>query len=212
MAFEATHVRFARDLKTRLKIQNEIAYYSGCVYPDSRYVTGVSRQSTHAEAPYGVTMSDFEKGQFTHLVYDRVIAKQYLDTTSWKDYPINGFNAAWEQLSGAKLAEDQVSYEVLGGDTVILRSLETPAHPVHDEEMSVLEYYYLRLRNLYEQKPTMEDYYDLLGVFHVPEVSAMQVILAATACLQNTERLATISAIYEHGLIIAKEELNQLTL
>lgn len=209
MAFEATHVRFARDVMPLLGIQNENAYYSGAVYPDSRYVTGIPRQQTHSKIPFRMDLSDFDKGQLTHMMYDRVVAKQYLAGTPWGNQPVLALDSAWEQLSGAKLAEDQISYDVLGEDVQILRELEIPDHPIQGEDMRALEQYYLELRKLYQQKPTMEMYYALLDVFHVPEPIAKQVILATTTCLQNTERLASINAIYPQGLTIATEELRQ---
>ncbi|HLD81917.1 MAG TPA: hypothetical protein VJA22_01770, partial [Patescibacteria group bacterium] len=74
MALEATHIRFAVDLKDLLKISNMDHYISGTVYPDSRYVTGVDRRLTHQETlidPYLVG-NDFEKGWAVHLICDDI--------------------------------------------------------------------------------------------------------------------------------------------
>jgi hypothetical protein len=47
MALEATHIRFALDLKDTYGVNDVHAFVSGAVYPDSRYVMGIDRIATH---------------------------------------------------------------------------------------------------------------------------------------------------------------------
>ena len=49
MALEATHIRFAFDLKDVYDVSDIDAFVSGSIYPDSRYVTGIDRLATHPE-------------------------------------------------------------------------------------------------------------------------------------------------------------------
>ena len=47
MALEATHIRFAYDLKEKYKITDLEKYISGLIYPDSRYIrssVGISNE------------------------------------------------------------------------------------------------------------------------------------------------------------------------
>ena len=47
MALPATHIRFAAALCERLGVADLPAFFSGTLYPDSRWLTGVDRQRTH---------------------------------------------------------------------------------------------------------------------------------------------------------------------
>ncbi len=75
MALEATHIRFALDLKDKYQIKDIKKYISGVVYPDSRYITGIDRELTH---PTDYTdwlwseTDDFRKGWFVHLLTDQI--------------------------------------------------------------------------------------------------------------------------------------------
>ncbi len=210
MAFEATHVRFARDLKPFLKVTNEADYYAGCVYPDSRYVTGISREETHTEIPLNLSLSDFEKGWFTHLVYDRTVSKDYLKNTPWEGVPVKGLGEHWQQMTAAKLVEDQLSYDLLQDDVAILKTLAAPKTPPRNEDAPALERYYAKLRELYQHKPSLEDYYDLLTLFHVPEAAAKSVLDATTYNLSEPMRFQAIQGIYDPGLARATNEIRAL--
>jgi len=75
MALEATHIRFALDLKDKYKVSDIKKYVSGTVYPDSRYVTGIDRSLTHPEDFFNqdmIKLDDFKKGWFVHLLCDKV--------------------------------------------------------------------------------------------------------------------------------------------
>jgi len=48
MALPATHIRFAVTIADRLAVGDMAAYLSGTIYPDSRWLTGVDREQTHA--------------------------------------------------------------------------------------------------------------------------------------------------------------------
>lgn len=77
MALEATHIRFALEIKDRCCVRNLAPYVSGTIYPDSRYVTGVQRSLTHHDGlPKPTTTDDdFVKGWYVHIVCDRLQKK-----------------------------------------------------------------------------------------------------------------------------------------
>jgi hypothetical protein len=75
MALEATHMRFALDLKDYFEIKNACEYLSGTIYPDSRYVSGIDRDLTHPKDLFErkhAELSDFEKGWLVHLICDKL--------------------------------------------------------------------------------------------------------------------------------------------
>lgn len=118
MAFEATHVRFALDLADALRIQNVQTYLSGCVYPDSRYITRISRELTHGPLPSVDGATDFEKGMLTHHWYDELVGPKYMEHSSWPG-PVKGMGEAWMYMTAVKLVEDQQSYDALRDGTSV---------------------------------------------------------------------------------------------
>lgn len=75
MALEATHIRFALDLKDDFDVKNICEYLSGTIYPDSRYVSGIDRNLTHSRDLFErkkTELTDFEKGWLVHLICDDV--------------------------------------------------------------------------------------------------------------------------------------------
>lgn len=80
MALAATHIRFALDLKEKFEIKNVSNYLSGTIYPDSRYVTKLDRNLTHAKEYQDEQFyknDDFRKGVAVHLLCDTVQAKLF---------------------------------------------------------------------------------------------------------------------------------------
>lgn len=151
MAMEATHVRFARDLSERLGVLDFVAYYSGAVYPDSRYATGIPRTATHNDSlcpqdPFQHGLGDFEKGWATHLIYDResMLARREALTM----IPDEFRNDGWAFFTSVKLIEDMESVRQLGEDIAILRELRLTERPC-GEETAPMERYYADLREAY---------------------------------------------------------------
>lgn len=74
MALPVTHIQFAVDLESELDITHRDAYISGTVYPDSRYVSGIDRTSTHYAGliDYIFSDDDFLNGWAVHFLCDQV--------------------------------------------------------------------------------------------------------------------------------------------
>jgi len=160
MAMEGTHVRFARDLAPYLKIVDFDAYYSGAVYPDSRYLTGIPRDATHGtdcpHDPFAVGLTDFEKGWGTHLVYDAMasLEKETALAMIGDDVREDG----WAFHSAIKLVEDRQSLELFRGDMSILLGLRAVKRPF-DEDEATMKRYYDDLNDAYAGTWSFEEYH-----------------------------------------------------
>lgn len=77
MPLEATHIKFALDLKDKYLIQDVGKYLSGTIYPDSRYITKIDRELTHGDYLLSpdFASNDFKKGWAVHFVCDRLFNK-----------------------------------------------------------------------------------------------------------------------------------------
>ena len=151
MAMEATHVRFARDLAGRLDARDLDAYYSGAVYPDSRYATGIPRAATHQDDrcpndPFARGLSDFEKGWATHIAYDQKASVVRQETLAMIPDECRADN--WAFATAVKLVEDLESVRLLGDDMSILRRIKLVLRP-YGEDPEIMERYYADLREAY---------------------------------------------------------------
>jgi len=74
MPLEATHIKFALDLKSKYQVQNLEKYLSGTIYPDSRYISKIERILTHGELDDISTNKnqDFQNGWEAHLLCDKI--------------------------------------------------------------------------------------------------------------------------------------------
>jgi hypothetical protein len=74
MSLEATHIRFALELKDKYKIQDMGKYISGTIYPDSRYITKIERKLTHNDDILNPSFAidDFRKGWQAHQICDSI--------------------------------------------------------------------------------------------------------------------------------------------
>ncbi|MCK5416031.1 hypothetical protein KAI92_01230 [Candidatus Parcubacteria bacterium] len=72
MSLEATHIRFALDLKNKYQVQDIEKYISGTIYPDSHYVTKIDRELTHNDDILNPAFAkdDFKKGWQVHQICD----------------------------------------------------------------------------------------------------------------------------------------------
>jgi len=69
MSFAATHIKFAIDIMDHYEISDISKYIAGSVYPDSRCLSGLSREVTHTNFE---PKTDFEKGWQTHIICDEI--------------------------------------------------------------------------------------------------------------------------------------------
>ena len=158
---ELTHIRFARDLKDRLSIEDADSYYAGAIYPDSRYLTKISRNQTHAglspQDPFAGGLSDFEKGWATHVLYDRLAHPQYVALSPWPEKKTEPWNDVWQFISAAKVVEDLQSYEAMRGEVEMILDIEFSERPNH-EDPEVMRQYAQIQNTLYRQLPTLQQY------------------------------------------------------
>ncbi len=82
MALQATHIRFAIEMKDKCPPSDLGEFIAGTVYPDSRYITNTPREVTHPENFMEWDLGeadDFKKGWFLHLLCDEVQGEAALE-------------------------------------------------------------------------------------------------------------------------------------
>lgn len=166
MALYATHIRFALDIKDDFGVTNLDHYLSGTVYPDSRYFSQIDRELTHSSTHLQkdfYQQSDFNKGWYAHVLYDKLQFKVFSDV--YKDFLLGTDviygNDEWLRRTCFKILQD--IDDVKHFDIrLYLSSLQYVSNPNH-ENIQVIEEYNKRLMMLYNQAPdlTFSDYNQL---------------------------------------------------
>ncbi len=153
MAMEGTHIRFARDLLEPLGVVDAAAYFSGAVYPDSRYRTGIPREETHGQTcphnPFAPGLTDFERGWSTHILYDRSSSALHEEILG-AELPEEWMGDAWKWAvhTARKGVEELRTCQVLGDDIRVLQELSYVCGPRGEDEQ-VMQQYHERLREAY---------------------------------------------------------------
>lgn len=107
MALPATHIRFAEMVAADLGVTDRGAYFTGTLYPDSRWLTGLDRERTHADQILDPAFASdaFSLGWHIHCVCDRIqgtLFDQLLDGLEALDG-----HARWVRLAAAKVVQDR---------------------------------------------------------------------------------------------------------
>ena len=162
MALEATHMRFALDVKDNFTINDIAKYIQGTIYPDSRYVSGVNRNLTHNNnvlKPEFVT-NDFNAGWHIHQLCDKIQRKIFYDNIPGFDkFPIDKYQEDWWVAStAAKIIADMKDAQSFDIQST-LKYLNSETCPNGENISSIQKYNQITI-GLYKGKivPSVEDY------------------------------------------------------
>jgi hypothetical protein len=157
MALEATHIRFALELKDEYKITDIPRYVAGTVYPDSRYVTKIDRNLTHPEdyASWDLEQADdFRKGWYVHLLCDRIQWRVLNQITPFAFQGTTGPGSEqWINGTALKILLDMDDVRKFDIKSVLpfLDHLETPNH----EDPDKMSHYHRIIKKLYADPDDM---------------------------------------------------------
>jgi hypothetical protein len=202
MAFGATHIRFALDLKEANGVRDMEKYIAGTLYPDSRYLTGIDRSLTHGREfeKNEFAASDFKKGWQFHLICDKVQhfalrdKVPFLDDHSLNEWP----EEKWIDFTAAKIVEDISDF----GQIDISRYLpyfEYAENP-NGEDVNEIKRYNNIIALLYSHKPEPDSYAEMMLKIGVPENIALKSVERAREFLNVDEIRKKIGEAYVHIL------------
>ncbi|MEJ2640158.1 MAG: hypothetical protein P8010_11320 [Desulfosarcinaceae bacterium] len=147
MALPATHVRYAlMQMPSGIDIHQK-AYIAGTLYPDSRMLTGVSRELTHGEGCLadGFANTPFRLGWQLHLRCDLLQAE--IHTRLWPAAADLPEPRRWIAMSAAKMVQDEA--DRLAGP--LLEHLEalSPSAPPFGESFDRIVRFYRMIHGVY---------------------------------------------------------------
>jgi hypothetical protein len=209
MALEATHIRFAIDLKDRFNVQNMERYISGTIYPDSRYVTGMDRMATHPEDYTDWDLKradDFKKGWLVHLFADHIqweITKELLPKVFEGSEGQGG--ERWIKHTAIKILQDLDDVRKFDIKSYLpyLRHVENP----NGENVKMVERYNLLFLAMYADPATVniDSCYEMWKAFGIGDELAEKIKFRAGVYLKDKAITETIHRIYPAMLLKAAQ-------
>jgi hypothetical protein len=210
MALEATHIRFAVEFKSKYRVQDESAYISGSIYPDSRYITNTERNLTHPRdfMSWDIAhLSDFKKGWYTHLLADQIQLPliHELFPTLVPSLAIAPKSDIWIRLTAIKVLQDLES--IYAFDIKKCLPDISYATAFNGEDKSLLAKYYQINRDFFvsPEAITLESYGIKLGKLGLNQDLADRVIVTAREYYTNQGIMSLIPQIYSQMLSRAAE-------
>jgi len=171
MALEATHMRFALDVKDRYTIKNKAEYIQGTVYPDSRYVSKINRELTHSSnfLKPDFVIDDFHAGWQVHLLCDKIQRRTFQENIHGFDkFTHVGYEEnQWIHFTAAKIILDMKDVQSFGLQST-LEYLDSKHRP-NGEDISIIQKNNQIMINLYQNKkvPSIDDYIAMWNDFGI---------------------------------------------
>jgi hypothetical protein len=200
MSLEATHIRFALDLKDKYQVQDIEKYISGTIYPDSRYVTKIDREFTHNDGILRPEFAkdDFKKGWQVHQICDIMqnkMKKRALPEPFFEKY--KGFEEQrWVISTAMKIIQDMNDMQQFPIQNY-LKYLEF-AHNPNGENIDEVKKYNQIMIDLYKNKgkTTVEDNYQMWLALGVNEELGLKVKNKTEELLKNKGLVVKIENVY----------------
>lgn len=207
MALPATHMRFAIELAGRLPVASHAAYLAGTLYPDSRWLTGLGRDATHADVHLQrrFATTDFRLGWHVHCQCDQIQT-----TLLQQAFPVLDKlddSRRWIHLSALKMIQDNGDLEAVDMERGMrgLVAFETP----NNEDPERIQAYFEGVRRIYSGKTKMrpEDYrrlWQMVGLASERLDAIMEEMKCISADRENMER---VHALFPemHAAFIARQ-------
>jgi len=162
MALEATHMRFALDVKHHYTIEDIEKYIQGTIYPDSRYVSGTNRNLTHSDTVLKseFATNDFNAGWQVHQSCDKIQRKVFQEDIPGFANLLTMKNKEdwWVPFTAAKIIADMKDVQSFDIQST-LKYLNSETCP-NRENISAIQKYNQTIVNLYKDKivPSVDDY------------------------------------------------------
>lgn len=198
MALEGTHIRLAIDLMDKYDIKDISEYISGTLYPDSRYVTKISRNLTHDEKflKNGFANSDFKKGWQIHLLCDEIQGKLIREMTNTKSCVIKQNDETWIVHTAIKILQEISDLKEFDVHDYIQYAKIT--FIPNNEDKEKLNEYYEFCKNFYTKNNIEpEDHREILKFFGIPKEIENDVMKKCSMFQNDPVKMEEMSNLYK---------------
>ena len=196
MALPGTHFRFALAVRDHYAIKDEVRYLAGTLYPDSRWLTGLARESTHHDdyLDRSFADTDFNTGWHVHVRCDHIQTACFRD--AYPHVANRGGMDGWIGVSALKVAQDmQDSRQVdMAYCLDCLAHAETP----YGEDIAGVRAYYRLVRRAYGAgaPPSQDAYHMLWARVGVPTKTVAAIMAQANQLASSAEGRQTLEDLF----------------
>jgi hypothetical protein len=207
MPLEATHIRFALDLKKRYPVQNLTEYIAGSIYPDSRYVSKLGRLLTHSDdcLDSSFANTDFTMGWQSHLYCDLLFNKAKKEMFAEIAFAPDYRDDDWIISTAIKilLDIDDCSHLDVGE---YLDCLDYSTNP-NNEDIGLVKRYNRIIKDFYSREPipVIRAYGPILESFGIQKTLVDSVIATTESFDTDLASREKISRLYQRMLELATE-------
>ncbi len=204
MALEATHIRYALDIQDKLGVVNLDHYISGTLYPDSRYISAVSRDLTHPEELLDkdlAELTDFQKGWLAHLLCDNAM-RQVTKNELPEIFTEPDDKDTWVRLTALKILQDIDDAKQFPLKNY-LPYLDYAENPNGENIAEILKFNKI-FQTLYSipEKLEISSYNIMLQESHIKQDLASKIIAQSTEYQNNQRVMSFIQTCYQKMLSI----------
>lgn len=207
MPLEATHIRFALDLKKRYPVQNLTEYIVGSIYPDSRYVSKIAWPLSHGSKYLEMSFADtdFKMGWQSHIICDNWFDKVKKDIFTEIVFPPDHTNDDWVVSTAIKILLDIDDCKHLDIEKY-LDCLDYSSNP-NNEDIGLVKRYNLIIKDFYSREPipAIRSYGPIMEIFGIPKELSDSVIATTESFDANPASRKKISRLYQRMLELATE-------
>ena len=207
MALEASHIRFALDIKAKLEVKDLKKYIPGIIYPDSRYVTKIDRELTHPQDlldNHYSHLDDFNKGCYAHLLYDDILRNYTKQTLSDMFTDIDSSQdpgrELWIRLTALKILQDidDIKKYAITSYLPHLDYIEN----INGEDRDILMRYNQYFQTMYAkpQQVSLESYYEMWLFLGIGKDLVKRLRVQTEAYNKNAKIKDFLKTVYEQTL------------
>ncbi|PIT87321.1 MAG: hypothetical protein COU31_03510 [Candidatus Magasanikbacteria bacterium CG10_big_fil_rev_8_21_14_0_10_40_10] len=210
MALEATHIKFALDLREKYSIKKLDVYLSGAIYPDSRYLTKIDRKLCHRDEVLAPEFADndFKKGWAIHFLGDKTQnrALDIILPDLLGDDKIKVWGTPWwiNKTAVKNIADIEIFKNFdIQPYLPLLDYVENP----HNEDIDKIKKYNQIVQKLYQGKNqiTLQDIGEFWIDLGLSEEMTKKVLDRTKEYLSDSDVVEKIKSLYPKMLELAKE-------
>jgi|WetSurMetagenome_2_1015567.scaffolds.fasta_scaffold103610_1 hypothetical protein len=201
MPLQASHIKFALEIKDDLKVKDLSKYITGAVYPDSRYVTKIDRLLTHDKGLIDkdfIGDDDFRKGWIAHVISDKAY---YRRIKAMFPEESRDEDEKWYELNTAIKVIGDIRAAAQIGIAKYLPLIAEMGAP-NGEDESLIEKHQAVMKDLYGHEDLQLEHY---GVFLRNEMllgDQAEKIMANVSLLQaDKSKIAVINELFDHAVV-----------
>lgn len=215
MALEATHIRFALDLKDKFKVQDLNKYLSGTIYPDSRFYTKIERHLTHnldftKEKFY--QDDDFKKGWAVHIICDyaqgEIFDKLFPELFVGLESEVHHGNKIWIVRTSLKILQDIIDANQIKIKNYI-KYLDYINNPNNEDLAKIREYYQMLIRHFDTKNFGIEDEFKISAMFGSDDKFQDKIKSKTHELAQNPIVMQKVKMIYQMSMDMYNVSYNE---